>query len=581
MDKLTPQLNDTQLRQNIDALQKGGVASNKVQAYVDNYTRDSHGNYVLKPQTAPQPQTVLQQSNTNSVKLGEQSTASSALDQIVSGFKQTQKGAQGAQGIKSGIYDMLSGAGQEAAGGINLALSPLAALQKGIASIPVGGGKNLGDALNVPINAIGAAANKIPGLTDLINKYPGLQQDIPNLLTIATPLILAHLAAGNATSAEGDGGLGDFESKLHQDNATSAQQLENSKVLGMGDKTASEADLNQIHGEETAISDYKNASPATRPITAPSDITGIVKEGLSGVANKVGDLAGKTSDALSTASDIASTVKEGIKPSLTPEEATGQIIQGTPEDVAAAQRTFKSIDTSGVKTYADLKAKVDSQIKPLATEVDKELSKNTEGKSIKSYTQTVGAGKSAVKVNYVEKAIDDLNNYYTKTGDAQGLSDMKALVNKAKINGLTLKDINDLARTHGSTINAFNANGEAASGLTKQAAENTRMGLKNIARQGLGGAAAKALDAKLSDLYDTQALIDKMVKKVNASAQSTPKVGAIPKALGKVIKTVDTVAGSPLKAIGKTMGIGVNTTSMTPLEIESSLAKNLDILRGK
>lgn len=52
MENLTPQLNEQQLRENIDALQKQGVTNDKVQAYVDNYSKGGSGNYVLK--NAPQ-----------------------------------------------------------------------------------------------------------------------------------------------------------------------------------------------------------------------------------------------------------------------------------------------------------------------------------------------------------------------------------------------------------------------------------------------------------------------------------------------------------------------------------------------
>lgn len=48
MDNLTPTLNDTQIKQNIDALQKQGVSNDKVQAYVNNYSKGSDGNYILK-----------------------------------------------------------------------------------------------------------------------------------------------------------------------------------------------------------------------------------------------------------------------------------------------------------------------------------------------------------------------------------------------------------------------------------------------------------------------------------------------------------------------------------------------------
>lgn len=53
MDKLTPQLNDVQIRQNIDALKKQGLATDQIQSYVNNYTKSSNGTYVLKNQPAP------------------------------------------------------------------------------------------------------------------------------------------------------------------------------------------------------------------------------------------------------------------------------------------------------------------------------------------------------------------------------------------------------------------------------------------------------------------------------------------------------------------------------------------------
>ncbi len=47
MDKLTPTLNDQQIRQNIDAM-KGKLPDAKIQDYVNNYTRTPQGTYTLK-----------------------------------------------------------------------------------------------------------------------------------------------------------------------------------------------------------------------------------------------------------------------------------------------------------------------------------------------------------------------------------------------------------------------------------------------------------------------------------------------------------------------------------------------------
>ncbi|OGG48465.1 hypothetical protein A3G63_01180 [Candidatus Kaiserbacteria bacterium RIFCSPLOWO2_12_FULL_52_8] len=48
MNNLTPRLTSIQIRENIDALQKGGMSNDKIQAYVNNYTKTSDGNYILK-----------------------------------------------------------------------------------------------------------------------------------------------------------------------------------------------------------------------------------------------------------------------------------------------------------------------------------------------------------------------------------------------------------------------------------------------------------------------------------------------------------------------------------------------------
>lgn len=58
MDKLTPQLNDQQIRENIDALLKGGQSKEQVQSYVDNYKKSADGTYALK--NAPATTTTTQ-----------------------------------------------------------------------------------------------------------------------------------------------------------------------------------------------------------------------------------------------------------------------------------------------------------------------------------------------------------------------------------------------------------------------------------------------------------------------------------------------------------------------------------------
>lgn len=307
----------------------------------------------------------------------------------------------------------------------------------------------------------------------------------------------------------------------------------------------------------------------------------VLPDAISKPLNKIpGQLENIANRPFNKVSSVASnpSIKNLIKPSNSVEEATGQIVQGGAEDVPVARRTLQSIDTTGVNTYKDLQDKINSNIKPIAEQVDKELSKDSTPKKLNTFSQTIGQGKSGVKVNYVKQGINDLKSFYSKTGDAKGLSGIKTLENKSNTEGLTYKDVNDLAKIHGREINSFNANGEAASGLSKQAAENTRTGLKNISRQGLSGTKAKALDSKLSDLYHTKRLIDNQAEKVNAANQKSGKTGLVPKLIGKGIKLADTLTGSPLRAIGKE--IGTVKGGLSHQEIEEKLANNLKIIKN-
>lgn len=318
-------------------------------------------------------------------------------------------------------------------------------------------------------------------------------------------------------------------------------------------------------GTQNAVSD------TLKPITSP--IESEINTAKTAVSGAIDATTGKIGD-------MGTATKNAIKPPLTPEEATGQIIQGKTEDIPSAKKTFENLtDTSSIKTQKDLSNAIDQQIiKPGLKQVDAEFAKDTSGgHSIKSFEQTVGTGKASVKVNYVQDAINQLKDFYNKTGDAQGLSDMKALENKARINGLTYKDVNDLARIHGADLNGFNANGELSSGLSKQAAENTRMGLKTTARNGLGSPEAKALDKKVSDAIQTKDMVDSQVEKVNTQTQKNPKVGAIPKVLGPVVKAV----GHPIDTISRLTGVSGAGVSYNPGEIEERIARNLKIIRGE
>lgn len=296
-----------------------------------------------------------------------------------------------------------------------------------------------------------------------------------------------------------------------------------------------------VAGEEApdALESLGNAVSDTA-----DSVKGTINDTASAVKGKVGD--------------VASSIKEKVSPSLSPEEQVGKIIQGKTSDIPAAQRTFDALpsDTPPVAKMSpsDLSSSIDTNvIQKNLGEVDTKFANDTTPHQMSDFEQTTGKGASAVKSNYVQQAIDQLKDFYTKTNDAQGLSDIKSMEEKANTEGLTSKELNDLSKEHGLTIKAFNANGEAASGLTKQAAENTRAGVKTTARNILsqsdpeGAAEVTRLDRETSDAIKTKNLLDKQVEKENVKVQKNGKESKLSKAYnsktGKVVRKLGEGAG--------------------------------------
>lgn len=116
-------------------------------------------------------------------------SATEGVKQFGSGFEQVQKGEE-SKNPGEGAYNMVSGAGQMAAGGINTALSPISGAMKSVGDIKVPGTEgNIGDIANKPINWLADNISNIPALQHLAVKYPGLQQDLSNAITIGGALV--------------------------------------------------------------------------------------------------------------------------------------------------------------------------------------------------------------------------------------------------------------------------------------------------------------------------------------------------------------------------------------------------------
>ncbi len=251
---------------------------------------------------------------------------------------------------------------------------------------------------------------------------------------------------------------------------------------------------------------------------------------------------------------------------------TGMITQGKTKDIPVAQKALSNIDISGIKTYKDAVSTVDGKIETIATKLDDALKTD---KTVHPFETLVSK-----KHNFVDDALKQLDDFYTKTNDIAKKEAVQSMILKAKNEGLTVKEINDIAKLHGQDLNAYNASGELASGLTKQAAENTRVGVKDTARTLFNNPAFKAADEEMSNLIRVKDLFKKQTEEVNKLQQKI-----LPRTLGEkagrlISQIVNTLGGNaPKGAVEYFLGRGTGLKTLNALDLEKNLQKNLKNLQ--
>lgn len=300
--------------------------------------------------------------------------------------------------------------------------------------------------------------------------------------------------------------------------------------------------------------------------------------------NTVGTDVSKVPDAFST---VKKAVIGGAQDS---KEAVGQVTQAATKDVPSVTRALTSkdaagnpiLDTHGVSTYGDLSSRVKDTIPVLARQVDSELAKDTTlYKPEDLAIETTTNGGKTVTTDHITKALTDLHELYTKTGDTTSAENINEILDKANSDGLSKKDVNDIARVYGQEFGtkAFSKiTGDPLTSVNAQSFENTRSGLKDTARQGMSST-AKQLDSHMSDLYNLKGYTDKMTEAVNKLQNRISNRGLGEKIGHYGAKIADTLTGGTLR--GVVSGIlprGVGYKTLNALDLEEALKGNLKMI---
>lgn len=197
------------------------------------------------------------------------------------------------------------------------------------------------------------------------------------------------------------------------------------------------------------------------------------------------------------------------------EKTVGKIVQSTAQDIEKGRKAIQAIDTKGVKTYADLTGRMKEKISSLVTEQDKLFDAIPGTRPLNTLTQIVGEGKNTVKMNPVEAALNNLEELYAKTGAAEDLVRIRSLKDQAIGQGLSVRQINEVAREYGKGFKAFSdATGQPLTSVNAKLYENTRKAVKNAARSLMPNEATKAIDDELSSLITTKELTKELSDKV-------------------------------------------------------------------
>lgn len=315
--------------------------------------------------------------------------------------------------------------------------------------------------------------------------------------------------------------------------------------------------------------------------------------GAKGVVDTVGTTARLTSTGYTATSNLLNNATNIVKQKAgslmkSPEKSVvgvvGEVLQGKPDDIAKGIKAFKEIDTTGVKTYAQLGEKIDDSIRTLSEKVDSELGKDLTKTPLSELTTSLKTKSGVeVKTNYVDTALKQMKELYEKTGDVKASADIDELIATATKEGLTKQDINNIARVYNTEFGskAFSkATGDPLTSVNAQLYETVRKGLKGKAREGIGGVEAKAADEAISSLYNTKDLVTKNIEAVNKLQQRIAERGLAEKAGYYLTKYADVLTGGTIRGlVGGLLPRGVGYKTLNALDLEERLQKNLEIIK--
>lgn len=308
----------------------------------------------------------------------------------------------------------------------------------------------------------------------------------------------------------------------------------------------------------------------------------VVGEPEKAVAGAVAAAPGKVAEVAGRAVERVKALGKEPLP-RTPEELAARATQATGSDVPVAARALSTVlpQAKGAQTFEDLAKVLDTKVKQNTGLVDRELALHQDKYNpyeLDRVIQVPGGGEP-ITANPVTDALDQLEKFYDKTGSQDDVARIRGVQNQYLNDGLSPKEINDIAREHGQALTGFSPSGELSTGLTKQNAENTRSGVKDIVHD-LTNDSIKDVDKQTSDLITARGLVQDMQEKVEKLQNKLQPPSTLKKITGGIAKVVDVGTLGLGRALFKEfMGKGeAADRSLSPVDLEKQLPRILDRL---
>ncbi len=277
-------------------------------------------------------------------------------------------------------------------------------------------------------------------------------------------------------------------------------------------------------------------------------------------------------------------VSKALKSTQTPEKVIGRVLQGKTKDVPLAEKAFKNINLSNINTRQELSERLNQAMETQMQKVDEFLAKDSRKLSLDDYAiRAVNDAGQEVKTDFISNALNTLEDFYKNAGDELSASNVNLLKQRALEEGLTHQEVNNLSRIYSEEFGkkAFSKLGEPLTSVNAQMFENTRKGLKQAARGGLGyGKEAQEADRLYSAMNNTKRIIDAGVEGVNKLEQRLKDYNVLQQLSRTAVKALNTFTGGSLKAGVEALGVSnVGNKIDNWVNLEKTLRKDLEFIQ--